>query len=48
MPAIYDTLHNQSAALGTRLFTVTTQDLPEGHALITAPRTALAAEMAKG
>ena len=34
--------------LGTRLFTVTTQDSPEGHALLTAHRTALAAEMAKG
>ena len=27
MPAVYDTLHHACAALGTRLFTVTVQDL---------------------
>ena len=29
---IYDTLHAECAALGTRLFTVTTQDIPAGLA----------------
>jgi hypothetical protein len=32
MPDIYDTLHAACAALGTRLFTVTTQDIPAGLA----------------
>ncbi|MEO6299852.1 MAG: GAF domain-containing protein, partial [Paracoccaceae bacterium] len=32
MPSVYDTLHAECAALGTRLFTVTTQDVPAGLA----------------
>jgi GAF domain-containing protein len=32
MPDIYATLHAACAALGTRLFTVTTQDIPAGLA----------------
>ena len=31
-PGVYDTLHAQCAALGTRLFTVTTQDIAAGLA----------------